>query len=218
MCKHKFIEWRESTFKLNSGILSHVYVFGREDTTDNPVLEWMLGRKTAHVIQAASRPDDKQICLIGIPTAGTAIAQATAMVSWKEGILINKQVICHRIMREIQKVGHGDHVHQENWVNGKPNTSKHTYGDVDNVATNADSKFKARKRLEASGYPVEDMFSFIFVDRQQGGVQRMEKAGISRIIVAYKLLDLTYALGEMKLWPKEAVKQVDEEIRAHQFL
>lgn len=218
MCRHKFIEWRPTTFTLNSGIESHVYVFGREDTTDNPELEWMIGRKTAKVIQVASRPDDKQICLIGIPTAGTAIAQATAMVSWKESILVNGQPICHRIMREIQKTGHGDKAHQESWVNGKTDPSRHTYVDTDNVVTNAESKFKARKRLGANGYPLEEMPSLIFADRQQGGIQLMEKAGFKRIIVVYKLLDLTYAFGEMELWPKEAVKQVEYEIKAHQFI
>ncbi|HAT74265.1 MAG TPA: hypothetical protein DCS08_04700 [Candidatus Moranbacteria bacterium] len=102
MCLYKFIEWRESTFRLNSGIESHVYVFGREDTTDNPELEWMIGRKTALTIKAVPWPDKKQICLIGIPTAGTAIAQAAAMVSWQEKIYANEQPICHRIMRECQ--------------------------------------------------------------------------------------------------------------------
>jgi hypothetical protein len=46
----------------------------------------------------------------------------------------------------------------------------------------------------------------------------MEKAGFKRIVVAFKLLDLTFAFGELGLWPKSAVKAVEEEIKAHQLI
>ena len=62
------------------------------------------------------------------------------------------------------------------------------------------------------------MPSFVLVDRQQGGIQNMEKAGFKRIVVAFKLLDLTFAFGELGLWPKSAVKAVEEEIKAHQLI
>lgn len=218
MAENKLVEWREKTFTLNSGIESHVYVFGREDLTDNPELEWRTGRKIAQVMEVNSLPTDKQICFIGIPTAGTAFAQAAAMVSFAENIFINGKPICHRIMREIQKKGHGDEKHQKNWVNGKPDLSRHTYVALDNVVTNAASKFKANERLEESGYQIYEMPSLIFVNRQQGGVQKMTKAGLGRIIIVFHLLDITYAFGEMGLWPKKAVRQVEKEIEAHQFI
>lgn len=220
MHKYGFVRWQEKPFVLNSGIESHVYIFGRDDMTDNPDLEWEIGEDIVSVLGYYWMPswNWKKLCLIGIPTAGTAMAQAASMV---QASLCGKNrmansVICHRIMRETQK-SHGDKAHQ-NWVNGKPDPQKHTYITVDNVVTNADSKFKANERLKASGYPVEEMPSFIFVDRQQGGIQRMEKAGYKNIIVAHYLLDITYALGEMKLWPKSAVWQVESEIKAHQFI
>ncbi len=214
MTKYKFIEWRDSPFTLKSGISTHIYVFGREDITDHPDLEWLIGRKTAISIQENSLPEDKQPCLIGIPTAGTAIAQAASMVSYAENIRVNECFICHRVMKEVLKT-HGIH---PTWVNGFPQPEFHTYWDLDNVVTDGTSKLDAKYKLGESGYPVLDMPSLIFVDRQQGGIQLMKQRGFTQIVVAYRLLDLTFAFGELGLWPKRAVKAVEEEIKAHQIV
>ena len=57
----------------------------------------------------------------------------------------------------------------------------------------------------------------IAVDRQQGGVERMEQHGFKRIVVMYNLLDIAFAMSELDYWPKSVVKSVEEEIQAHQF-
>lgn len=138
------------------------------------------------------------------------------MVSYAEQIRVGDRghIICHRVMKESLKE-HGAH---PKWVNGDPRPDFHTYWTVDNVVTDGKSKFEASERLRESGYPVEEMPSLVFVDRQQGGIQNMEKAGFKRIVVAYKLLDLTFAFGELNLWLKSAVKAVEEEVKAHQLL
>ena len=213
MAKHGFIEWRQTPFTLKSGIESNVYVFGREDITDHPDFEWLIGRKIALSVIEHTLFADRQHCLIGIPTAGTALAQAAAMVSLKEAIYDNnRDFICHRIMKEALKA-HGAH---PKWVNGEPQPQRHTYWTIDNVVTDGGSKIKARERLEESGYPVKIMPTLVFVDRQQGGIKIMEQRGFARVVVVYKLLDLTFAFGEMNLWPKGAVKLVEREIKAHQ--
>lgn len=210
-----FIQLRDEPIKLNSGVMSRVYVSGREDITDNPKFEWIVGRKIARLVAENSLPDDKQPCLIGIPTAGTSLAQAAAMVSLGEHILTGRgYYICHRAMRENLK----EYGLRPKWVNGYPQPDLHTYWSVDNVITDGQSKFEANDRLRASGYPVDDMPSLVFVDRQQGGIQNMEKAGFGRIVVAYLLLDIVFAFGELGFWPKEAVRAVEEEIKAHQLL
>ena len=213
MVKYGFIRRSDKPFKLNSGIFSYIYVFGREDVTDFPNFEWKLGLKIARLVQKNSTPSDKQPCLIGIPTAGTALAQAASTASFISKIIVNETCICHRIMRQKYKK-HGAH---PKWVNGNPEPDRHTYWTVDNVVTDAASKFTANDCLRKSGYPVESMPNFILVDRQQGGIKRMEEAGFKRIVVAYYLLDLTFAFGELGLWPKIMVKSVEEEIKAHQF-
>ena len=213
MIKYGFIRRSDKPFTLNSGISSNIYVYGREDITDNQRFEWTLGLKMARIIRENSKSSNRQTCLIGIPTAGTVLAQAIAMLSFCYAITVNKKYICHRIMRQKLKK-HGKH---PKWVNGDPDLNKHIYWTIDNVVTNADSKFEANNRLREDGYPVDSMPSFILVDRQQGGVERMKKEGFKHIVVAYYLLDLTFVFGELGLWPKNMVKAVEEEIKAHQF-
>lgn len=214
--KYGFVRWRDEAITLKSGVLSHVYVSGREDLTDNPDLEWLVGRKIAQLVlgNMADRGDTKQQCLIGIPTAATPLAQAAVMVNWSQQRHGENTMahITHRIMREELK-GHGAH---PDWVNGKPQADI-TCWTVDNVVTDGKSKLEARDRLLESGYPVGDMPSLVFMDRQQGGIANMEQAGFRNIVVAYNLLDVTYALGELGLWPKDAVQAVGEEIKAHQL-
>lgn len=226
MNHHNFLRHGEK-FKLKSGIESRVYVSGREDLTDNIGFEWLVRQKIARMVWGNSDFKRKAPCpapcLIGIPTAGNALAQAGAMMSRYLYFQLRNQKfrrellgleICHRIMRETLKQ-HGAH---QTWVNGKPDLEKHTYWLVDNVATDGQTKIKAAEKLIQDGYPAYDMPLLIFVDRQQGAVAKLQKAGFKRIIVVYNLLDLTWALGEMNLWPKELVKSVEEEIQAHQFV
>jgi len=210
-----FVRYSEKPFRLKSGIDSHVYVFGREDLTDNPDLEWIIGERIVLEVSEGSIEGDKRPCLIGIPTAGTALAQAAAMVSWDMSRVCVPPafpVIAHRIMREGKKE-HGVH---HKWVNGDP-SPEHTYWAVDNVVTDGASKFEAAEKLAESGYESFEMPQIVLVDRQQGGIKKMEEGGFKRVHVIYRLLDISFALGEFRLWPKEVVSRVEEEIRAHQF-
>ncbi len=211
-----FVRHNDTPFRLASGIMSHVYVFGREDLTDNPMLEMSVGHKIAQVVYSNTDVDDKhQQCLIGVPVAGATLAQAAAMASIEEHKKCSwtAQPIAHRVMRE-QKKQHGAH---NTWINGKPDTSRHRYWFVDNVVTNGDSKITAADRAQEDGYPSRQMPCLIWIDRQQGAVPRLKAAGFEQVIVVYNLLDITFAFGELKLWPKSAVTAVEEEIRQHQF-
>jgi len=151
--------------------------------------------------------------LIGIPTAATVLAQAAAMVSFAENILVNGQYICHRTMRENPKT-HGLH---KGWVNGEPQMDIHVYWAVENVVTSGGSLKLNAERIRQSSYPLEEMPIFVFVDRQQGGIKKLEEAGFKKIVVAYRLLDLVFIFGEFGLWSKDQVKAVEEEISANQF-
>ena len=215
MDKVGFVKYSPQPFTLKSGIQSNVYVFGREDFTDDPRMEWSVGQFTAECIWENSLPEDKQPCLIGIPTAGNAIAQAGAMISVPMHDGPEKPIICHRIMREKPKT-HGAEQHQQ-WVNGDPDFERHTYWWVDNVATDGASKPEAAERAVQQGYP-ERMPCFILIDRQQGAVQNLSNKGFERIVVGYNLLDITFAFGELKVWPRDTIKAVEEEIVAHQRL
>lgn len=217
MASCKFVDYREEPFMLRSGIESHVYVFGREDLTDNPHLEWQTGRKIAKVIleeHTKLGETDKTPCLVGIPVAGTALAQAASMVSFAEEMLApSGRPICHRIMRETLKE-YGAH---RKWVQGDP-SPEHVYWSVDNAVTDGRSKFVAAEKFAESGYPSLEMPSLIFVDRQQGGVRRMKERGFQKIVVVFYLLDITFVLRERGVWPRGVIRSVEEEIQAHQFI
>jgi orotate phosphoribosyltransferase len=218
MHEAEFIKYSRTPFTLKSGIKSNVYVYGREDLTDNPNLEWLVGEKLCDVLVSNATPTDQQVCLIGIPTAGTPFAQAAAMASVANPATSlshrqpNGKPICHRIMKEVPK----DHGAHKGWINGEPKLA-HSYWLVDNVATNGASKPEAREKMRADGYP-DPAGIVIWIDRQQGAVRRLAEAGFNRVLVAYQLLDVTYAFGEMEFWPKSAVTAVQDEIEAHQFL
>jgi orotate phosphoribosyltransferase len=211
-----FVRHSDTPFKLKSGIMSHVYVFGREDLTDNPELGMAVGHAIARIVFLHIDVDDnRQPCLIGIPTAGNALAAAASLASLQERKRVPwpARPIAYRIMRE-QLKQHGAH---STWVNGKPDLDKHNYWLVDNVATDGKSKFEAAEKLEQDGYPAKQMPCLIWIDRQQGAIPRLKAAGFRSVIVVYNLLDITFAFGEMGMWPKDAVKAVEEEIAAHQF-
>ncbi len=221
MARYGFIRWSDRLVPFTSGVESHVYVGGRDDLTDHPDLEWLLGLKMAQRVleDAYARKDLRQQCLIGIPLAGTALAQAAALVDfarWRQIALDDGDGprIIHRVLRGERKT-HGLH---QTWVDGKPDPARHTYWFLDNTVTDGGTKLEAREHLKEDGYPVQDMPTLIVVDRQQGGIRRMEQAGFSRIVVAYYLLDIIHAFGEMKLWPQARVQAVEEEIKTHQLV
>lgn len=208
-----FVRRSDEPFKLASGIMSNVYVFGREDLTDHPRLEWSIGRKIASIVyRNTADHETRQQCLIGVPVAGNTLAQAVSMASLEVRPM---KPIAHRVMRE-QPKQHG--AHKICWINGRPDTINQKYWWVDNVATDGGSKILAAQRGVQDGYPGWQMPCLIWIDRQQGSVARLKKAGFEQVVVVYNLLDLTFAFGELKLWPRSAVTSVEEEIKAHQFL
>ena len=209
-------------FRLRSGIQSRVYVgLGREDTTDNPGFEravgWRIHCAVAKLMEEA--PDDPRWWgLIGIPTAGTVLAQAAVMAptlgGYPESVDQCPHVIFHRVMRETLKQ-HGDN---PTWVNGRPDESRHRYVLLDNTDTDGQTKSETIPRLAHDGYAAKNMPLIIVIDREQGGVQRLERLELfERVVVMYNLLDIVFAFGALKLWSPEAVKAIEEEIRTNQF-
>jgi len=199
------IQWSDTPFTLKSGIESHVYVFGREDVTDNTILGGFLGTQIARVALQAHQPSigRKKLCAIGIPTAGTALAASVAFVN---------NSFCYRIMREAKKE-HGAH---RSWVNGKPDLEHHQYFTIDNVITDGKSKFEVMPRLEEDEYPASEMLHLTLIDREQGGLQRLRAAGYHAESV-FTLLDVVWAFGELGFWTLDQVRKVEDEIAAHQI-
>lgn len=201
------IAWSTEPITLKSGITSHVYVHGRNELTGRaPVLRkvgyriWSAGVE----LQQKYSPD-KDMEFIGIPTAGSPLATAASLASTSE-----HPAGC-RTMREKVK-SHGTH---NSWVDGSPNDELF-FISVDNVVTDGGSKFEAVARLTESGYRTEEMGHIILVDRQQGAIERMKQAGMTRLTVIFNLLDMTYLFGRFGVWPSDAVERVEREIKEFQ--
>lgn len=213
MATYDVVGYKLLPIRLSTGVDSRVYVSCDHQLTDHPDVEWAVGEKLAEVVWENSLLNDNQPCLIGVPDAATPLAQAAAMVSWRGGLPGIRGPIAHRLMRKVRK----DHGESRGWVNGKPDHDRHTYWLVENAATSGNSIIQGMERLAEDGYPVDAMPILIFIDREQGAIQRLKQAGFNRIAVAYKLLDIVYALGQLSLWPDCRIKEVEEEIRATQF-
>lgn len=220
--RYRSVRFSEQPFRLRSGIESRVYVgLGREDTTDNPGFEQAVGWRISCAVANLMREtvnDPRWLGLIGIPTAGTVLAQAAVMAAtpggYPESVDQCERVIFHRVMREVLK----EHGNNPTWVNGRPDESRHRYVLLDNTDTDGETKTEHAARLGQDGYAVKNMPLLIVIDRNQGGVRRLASLGLfERIVVMYNLLDIVFAFGELKLWLPETVKTIEEEIRTNQF-
>lgn len=207
MHRYGFVKWSQEPFTLKSGKQSHVYVFGREDITDNINFLHLLGQEIVQAIRGTF-PDDQRIpCFIGIPTAGTPLAQAASMASYFEPADMNEPIdlrtMCFRVMRETKKK-HGAH---QGWVNGKPDLAKHLYCVVDNVVTDGQSKIEIAERLLEDGYPAYDLPQIILVARDWKVVEELKKRGFKHVIVLFTLKDIINGFKERGYWTEEMAKQ-----------
>lgn len=207
MHAHGFVKWSPEPFTLKSGKQSHVYVFGREDITDNINFLHLLGREIVNAVRITFPNDPRIPCFIGIPTAGTPLAQAASMASYFEPAdmnnPINLRTMCFRIMREKRK-GHGAH---NGWVNGAPDLAKHFYVVVDNVVTDGQSKVEAAERLLEDGYPAYDLPQIILVAREWKVVGELEKRGFKHVVVLFTLKDIINEFAERGYWTPEMAEQ-----------
>lgn len=212
------IAYCEQLFELEGGGESHVAVHLSE-ATRYPGLLTEMGSKIAHTVWNHTGPDDADPCLIGLPTAGTALAIAASLFSWyvysNSTIHAGRPLITSRVMR-------ATHTAKNRWVHDElggqpPDRGRHTFWTVDGVVTDVTSMFEAAARLAKDGYSGKQMPQLIFIDRQQGTLHRLIQGGFTQLCVCFNLLDVACLFGELGLWPRQAVTQVEAEIETYQF-
>jgi len=209
-----FVRWYDEARTLASGRESHIYVEGRQDTTENPAFLDLVCRKILQDTNAimAEDEDDRRARFIGIPHVAHGWTPAITMVDFHSKI--TPHGACHAIMRSELKE-HGGR--KGKWVAGSPQPGKYRDFLFDNVVTDAGSKQTALSHLIEDGWRSDQIDTMVFVDRQQGGLTNMEQLGFRRVHACYFLLDMTFAFRELGLWPADAVERVEEEIAAHQL-
>lgn len=209
------VGYSENPISLNAGGITHVYVKAREELTQNVCV---LRRASSSILRTAeemmsSVHDTRQICFIGVPTAGNTLAEAAALESsLRDSIIARRGSVAFQIMRSLRKK-HGLH---RTWVDGIPDPSRQRYFVVDNVATSSKAMSQAIRRLCADGYPVKSMDYILLVDRQQGAVENLTQQGY-RVRVVYPILDILAWFVRDGLWTQAQFHLIEDELRANQY-
>lgn len=208
-----FIRWHDEQRTLASGRKSHVYVNGREETTENPHFLRLCCRRilidTRDIMHKLG--DGRRPRFIGIPHVAHGWTPAISMVDAYEGL--TGRNACHAIMRsELKK--HGAH---NKWIARTPDTSLFCDIQFDNTVTDKGSKDLATAHMIEDAMDMNDVIGMVFTDRQQGGLKAMESLNYRLVHANYFLLDMTYAFQELNRWPSDAAERVEREIKENQI-
>lgn len=212
--KNGTISWSETDVVFNSGFLSRVYFRGRNDLSHNMPLLMQVAVCAKKYVAELLNTHGPQKCLIGIPTAGTQLAQAVADLSYFEassdGYLSSRpeSLICFSTMRSKLK----DHGKDNMWV-GHPELKKHTYISFENIVSTAKAMLEAFGRLEQDGYPTRDMNHVVFADWGLGGIEALADAGYGHVHTLYVMMDAIAAFVHMRMWPEKRYLEMDRRIR-----
>ncbi len=206
LCELGFIRWRDEPFSLQSGIRSNVYVSGREELTEHPECLAAIGGEIGTAVweHCRARGITQAPCLIGIPTAGTALAAAASLTSARS--------LPFMVMRPVRET----HGANQRWVDGAPRPDRF-YFTVDNTITGGSSKLETAKRLCEDGFIPERMAHLVLVDRQYGGAETLNRHGME-LISLFTLLDLAYAAKKFGFWASNQLCAVEKEIEQHSVI
>jgi orotate phosphoribosyltransferase len=184
------------TKRLKSGEESYFYFDDRGSVTEDTEFGLLIGdclRKVVNDI-AITHASGKKIILLGVPTAGTALAAATVFAQQKEidsKVVHQPRSFGYRQIRENQK----DHGLNANWVNGTPpDHENHFYIILENV-TNAGTSIKiAANHLKKDNYDLRQMHAITLINRGTPGtyddiLKNTSLAGLHAVYNLSELLD-----------------------------
>jgi len=172
-------------FRLKSGVLSPFYVDLRGIIAYPPILQAI-----AHRILAVLRPlrFDR---IAGIPYAGLPIATAVSLAGNLPLLYARKEAKDHGIRRVIEGA----------FAPGE------TVVPIDDVITDGASKFEAAAPLLEAGLTVRDFA--IFLDREQGGADKLKERGYA-LHSALRISEvLTYLRDVDRLSPDQHARCLD---------
>lgn len=182
----------EVTF--NSGFVSPVYLRMRNDLSCNIFLFADVARNLHRFVQKNIASEKREVCLIGIPTAGTQLAQAVATQSLTGG----PPVLCFKSLRSTLKT-HGKDLQYV----GQADTQKHAYCTVENVLSSGKAMLDAFKLMEPEGYPVREMRHFVFASWNLGGLKALADARVRGVYVEYEIPDVIALFVHLDHWARE---------------
>lgn len=206
LAKNDSFAWSNEEVRFNSGFKCNVYLRMRNDLTENIPLLCQVGARIKSFVLRLKRTHGPQFCLIGIPTAGTPIAQAAARESYDPYHMLESR-ICFRQLRTELKANHG----KDNLWAGRPELERHSYVTIENVISTAKAYLKHLKHLEEDGYPTTQMQHVAFADWGLGGAETLAKEGYTGFAM-YRALDMIAALVFIGDWPEEYYNETERRI------
>lgn len=207
------IGWSEEEIPFHKGFLSHVYIQMRNELSRHPATLVRVASLIKEKVEQLPLTLGPQKCLIGIPTAGTQLAQAVAMLSHFDHLLHvrprTEPPICFLSMRSILK-GHGK---DKLWI-GPADIKRYSYISIENVVSTAAGMLEYLNRMWKEGYPIRVMHHVVFADWELGGVRNLDSEAIKNVHTLYIVRDMVAALVYLGVWPKERYEDVAQRLQA----
>lgn len=163
--------------RLKDGSNSPIYIDMRDKLTDlHPEFLFRIGQKFFEKIQEITLQTQTKQCLIGVPYTGYVLACATVMAA-QRSIFGPIQQAPHPLLPSliIQRKdvkGHG--TVQERYMVGEPRTDRE-YNLIDDTITTNKSKLESLEPAEKELFKIKRIL--VFIDRQQGGGESLQKMG-----------------------------------------
>jgi len=176
-------------YKLKTGLLSPIYIDIRSIVSFPEILSMlcnqMWGRITSHPGNLLERTD----FLAGVPYTALPIASVLAVNHELPMLIVRKERKAYGTGREVEGVFRAGQ----------------TCLVIEDVVTSGASILETRSRLQHEGLVVNT--AIVFIDRDQGGVQHLEKQGVTMLKVTCmtELVDTLHKFGRIDAATRQAV-------------
>ncbi len=190
------------------GLNSPIYLDLRENLYGRADLIWQIGGEFAEKIRALTESPQLPQTVIGVPYTATPLALSSVLYSWREG---RGPPMHYLLLRGKGKV-YGSA--SPSYLIGKKHHGDCEYTLIDDVVASGLSKWKSLQKLEREGITIQRIIAFF--DRQQGGVELLEKEGYP-VHSVFNLLDVTAFYSQEGLITEATHQQIQEFLRTHRF-
>jgi len=208
------IGWSEEEVPYHKGFRSHVYIQMRNELSRHPALLARVAARIKEGVEQTPLTTGPQRCVIGIPTAGTQLAQAVAMLSHFDHVTHvrphSEPPICFQSMRSVLKETHGKDRH---WI-GPADIGRYSYVSVENVISTAAGMLEYLDKMWHERYPIRVMHHVVFADWELGGIKNLDDAAIKHVHTLYVVRDMVAALVYLGAWPQERYEDVAQRLQA----